>query len=163
MSDFAADFAIRQLHAGFIDAVWRKDADAFAELFTTDGEWKIAGMHMRGREEIRGSFGKLLGVCDKVRIILGLPQLDITGETAVGRVHVTELAKMMDGASAITLGCYYDQMAVEDGRWLFKWRHWGMFYRGPFELSGHFVDSPDFGPFPGLPEAEAPTYVRPKA
>ena len=53
MNDFlAAESAIQQLHARYIDAVWRKDADAFADCFAKDAEWKIAGMHMRGRTEI---------------------------------------------------------------------------------------------------------------
>ena len=51
MSDFvAAEAGIRQLHARFVDAVWRKDADAFAECFAHDGEWKIAGLELAAEE-----------------------------------------------------------------------------------------------------------------
>ena len=118
MTDFiAAECAIRQLHARFVDAVFRKDADAFGDCFAKDGEWKIAGLHMRGRAEIAGTFGKLLGICARVQIILGPPLLDVGQGTATGRIGVTELAKMKDGSSAMTIGIYYDRYVEEDGRW----------------------------------------------
>ena len=40
-----ADCAIRQLHARYIDAVWRKDIDAFVDCFAEDAEWKIGGIN----------------------------------------------------------------------------------------------------------------------
>ena len=53
MTDFAAtEAAIRQLHARYVDAVWRKDYVAFGDCFTTDAEWRIAGMVLHGRAEI---------------------------------------------------------------------------------------------------------------
>lgn len=163
MTDFvAADCAIRQLHARFLDAVWRKDADAFANCFAPDGEWKIAGLHMRGREEVGATFAKLLGACERVQIILGLPLLEVNGSTAVGRIQATEFAKMMDGTSAMTLGIYHDRYVEVEGRWLFQWRHWALHYRGPSDLSAPFVESPDYGAFPGLPDPDEPTFTRRK-
>jgi ketosteroid isomerase-like protein len=44
-----AEFAVRQLHDRYIDAVWRKDSESFGALFAKGAEWKIAGMHLRGR------------------------------------------------------------------------------------------------------------------
>ena len=83
MNDFlAAESAIHQLHAHYIDAVWRKDADAVAECFAKDGEWKIAGMHMRGRTEIGALFAKLLSSCARVRMILSTPILSVERNAA---------------------------------------------------------------------------------
>ena len=105
MNEFVvADSGIRQLHAHYIDAVWRKDAAAFAECFAKDSEWKIAGLHIRGRSDIGNQFARLLSVCARVRIILGEPILSMKQGTATGRIHVTELAKLRDGSSALTLG-----------------------------------------------------------
>lgn len=157
-----ADYGIRQLHSRYVDAVWRQDSAAFADCFSKNGEWKIATLHMRGREEIGGTFGKLLGVCERVQLILGIPLLDIGEGTATGRIHVTELAKMKDGTSAITIGIYYDRYVEEDGAWRFSWRHWGLHYRGPFDLSEDFTECPDYGPPPGLPGFDEPTYTRRK-
>jgi uncharacterized protein (TIGR02246 family) len=157
-----ADYAIRQLHGRCVDATWRKDADAFAGCFAENGEWKIAGMHLRGRTEIRDTFAKLLGACEKVQLILGIPVLEFGEGTATGRVQCTEFAKMMDGSSAMTIGIYYDRYVEEKGAWRFKWRHWGLHYRGPADLSAAFVGSPDYGPPPGLPGPDEPTFTRRK-
>lgn len=161
MTEFVvADSGIRQLHARFIDAVWRQDADAFADCFTEDAEWKIAGMHIRGRAEIGSKFAKLLSVCERVQLILGMPVLDVGQGMATGRIHVTELAKMADGSSAMTFGIYYDRYVDEGDRWRFQWRHWALHYRGPTDLSAPFVDCPEYGPHPGMPGADEPTITR---
>ena len=158
-----ADCGIRQLHARFADAVFRKDADAFAGCFALAGEWKIAGMHIRGREEIRGKFDTLLSPCARVQILTGTPVLEIGDDGVTGRLQMTELAKMADGSSALTLGVYFDRYVEEDGRWRFAWRHFGLHYRGPVDLSAELVPCPDFGPPPGMPAAEEPTLTRRKA
>lgn len=157
-----AECGIRQLHARFADAVARKDADAFAACFAQDGEWKIAGMHLRGRREISEAIARLLGYCQRVHLIVGTPLLDFGDGVATGRTAMTELAKRADGSSAMTLGTYYDRYVDEDGAWRFMRRHWTMHYNGPVDLSGPLIDSPDFGPPPALPGDDEPTYVRPK-
>lgn len=155
-----ADFGVRQLLARFDDAVWRKDSEAFASLFTEDGEWKIAGFHFKGRADLRAGFEKLLGLCKRVRIIQGLPLLEIGDGAASGRVSVTELTQMMDGSSAMALGTYYDWFVEAGDRWLFQKRHWGFHYRGPFDVSAPFTDYPDFGAPPNMPAPDQPTFVR---
>lgn len=155
-----AEYGIRQLHARFADAVWRKDAEAYADCFAEDAEWKIATMHIRGRADIGGTFAKLLAACARVQIIAGTPLLEIGQGTATGRIHVTELAKMVDGSSALTLGVYYDRYVEEAGRWRFQWRHFGLHYRGPTDLSAALVECPDYGPPPGMPGPDEPTFTR---
>lgn len=161
MTEFIeAECAIRQLHARFIDAAWRHDADTYADLFTDDGEWKLAAMHMRGKENIRETFAKLLGYTTRVQMILGTPLLEVSGATAISRTHCTELTKMPDGSSAMAIGIYYDRYVREGSQWLFKWRHFGLQYRGPIDFSAELVDAPDYGPFPGMPEPDEPTLTR---
>lgn len=156
------DAGIRQLHARFIDAVWRKDADAFAACFSATGDWKIAGLHLHGRSEIRETFGKLLGVCDRVMLVHGTPILDVVDGHVTGRLHVTEFAKMADGSAAMTMGVYYDRYVEESDRWRFEWRHFSLHYRGPSDLSADLVASPDYGPPPAMPGGDEPTLTRRK-
>jgi len=161
MTEFVvADSGIRQLYARFTDAVWRKDADAFANCFAEDGEWKLAGLHIRGRAEIGSIFAKLLSDCDRVLMIQGTPVLEVGQGTARGRIHVTELAKMADGSSAMTIGVYYDRYVEQGDLWCFQWRHFGLHYRGPTDLSAALVDCPDYGPPPGMPDPDEPTFTR---
>ncbi len=158
-----ADFEIRQLHARFINAVWRQDAADFASCFASDGVWKIAGMEMTGRDAIAEGCGKLLGRCEKIQLIVQPSILDIQGETAIGRHHMIEYAKMLnDGGSFMTFGIYYDTYALGNGHWFFQRRHWSMHYRGPMMMGGDFVNNEaDYGAFPGMPSMGEPTYVRP--
>lgn len=161
MSDlFDTDFQIRQLYARFVDAAFRQDGEAYAQLFTEDGEWKLGGMHMRGKEEIGATFSKLLGYTQKVNIIVGLPILEIKADEAIARVNCTEFTKMPDGSSAMAYGIYHDKFARVDGQWLFRWRHFSLHYRGPVDLSVDLVPSPDYGRFPTQPEWDEPTLTK---
>ena len=161
MTDFvAAESGIRQLHARCIDTIWRKDAKAFADCFAEDGEWKIAGQHMRGRAEIEGLFAKLLGLCDRVFTQNSTPILEVGDGEAFGRTYVLENAKLNNGQSATTIGIYYERFVETKDGWKFKWRHWSLQYRGPADLSAPFYESPDYGPPPGMPEADEPTTTK---
>lgn len=157
----SADCGIRQLHGRFMDAVWRQDAACFADCFSDDGVWKIAGKHMQGREVIADACVTMLGRCERIQLITLPAIIDLTEEGAAGRLHMIEFAKMRDGSSAMTIGIYHDRYVEQGGRWRYKWRHWSMQYRGPADLSAAFVDSPDYGAFPGAPGPDEPTYVRP--
>ncbi len=156
-----ADFGIRQLHARFIDAVWRQDADEFAACWTKDGLWKIAGMEVRGWAALVDACKLMLGRCRHIHLAMGPAILEADGDTVLGRLNVTEFTMMQDDSSALTFGWYHDRYAEEDGRWRFQTRHWSFKYRGPLDLSGGYIDTPDYGAFPGFPAPDAPTYVRP--
>ena len=161
MTEFiVADSGIRQLYARYIDAVWRKDADAFGRCFAADGEWKIAGMHLRGRAEISGTIARLLGGYERVLMTVSTPVLEVGAGRATGRVHCLEYAKFLDGTSVATIGIYYDRYVEEEGHWRFQWRQWALHYRGPVDLSAQFVNSPEYGPFPNMPSPDEPMSVR---
>jgi uncharacterized protein (TIGR02246 family) len=161
MTDFLnAECAIRQLHGRYMDAVWRQDSACFADCFASDGRWKIAGLDMRGRDEIRDGCGRLLGLCEKIQLVTLPAVLEVGDKKASGRVHMIEFAKMLDGGAAMTIGVYHDRYVEEEERWRYASRHWSFKYRGPPDLGAAFVDTPDYGPFPGMPEADEPTYAR---
>jgi len=156
----AADCGIRQLYARFADAVFRLDGDAFADCFSEDGVWKIAGMEIATRAVIREKFDLLLSTSAKVQIITGTPVLEVGEGEASGRIQLTELVKLKDGGSAITIGTYFDRYVEAGGVWRFSWRHFSLHYRGPIDLSADLVDSPDYGPPPAMPALDAPTLTR---
>ena len=158
MSDYlVADSAIRQLHARYVDAVWRKDFAAFADCFAEDAEWKIAGLHVRGRIHIRSQFEKFIAPSERVLMLLGMPILEVGSGTANGRIHVTEYVKLTDGRAARTIGVYYDRYVDEGDRWRFRSRHWNLHYRGPPDLSAPFHECEEYGPPPGMPGPDPST------
>jgi uncharacterized protein (TIGR02246 family) len=156
----AAESGVRQLHARYVDAVWRRDRESFLDCFAEDGEWKIAGMRMRGRAEIAAGYDKLLAASERVLMMLGPPVVQVEGDGVSARTPVTELIKLLDGRAVRTIGVYYERFVEQRGRWRFAWRHWDLFYYGPPDLSAAFYDSPDHGPPPAMPEPDAPTLTR---
>jgi len=152
MSDFAAaECGIRQLHARYMDAVWRKDAQSFAECFTEDGEWRISGMSLKGRAEIAETIGRILANARKVLITFRTPILAVGDGRASGRTYVTEQCSWLHRPPNISIGRYYEHFVREGDRWLFSWRLFQIHYSGPEDMSGEWHDQPDFGPPPGMP------------
>jgi hypothetical protein len=156
----AVESAIRQLHARCADAVWRRDTRAFVDCFAQSGEWKIAGLHLRGRAQIGDQFEKFMSPTERVLMSLGVPILQIGQGTASGRTPVTEIVKLVDGRAIRTIGVYYERFVGDGDCWRFSWRHWNLFYYGPPDFSAEFCASPDYGPPPGMPGADDPTLIR---
>lgn len=152
---------IGQLHARFVDAVFRQDIRQFADCFAADGLWKIAGREIVGREVIFIETGPMLGYCERIQLLAQQPLVELTDDGAIGRQQMVELSKMKDGSGAMTFGVYHDRYVQEDGQWLYARRHWTFKYRGPHDFSGSFVDTPDYGAFPNGPAEDEATYIRP--
>lgn len=161
MNEFVvAESAIRQLHARYVDAGWRKDVAAFLDCFAADGEWKIAGQHCRGHAQIADQFEKLVAPYERIVMLLGMPVLEVGQGTAVGRVPVTEILKLTSGDAFRTIGIYYDRFVAQEAGWRYQSRHFDLYYYGPPDFSAPFYDCRDYGPPPGMPEADDPTTVR---
>ena len=160
MSDFAAtEAAIRQLHAHYTDAVWRKDFDAFGDCFTEDCEWRIGGAILRGRKEIVAHAQPILSQFRFCLMTLRTPILEAGDGVASGRTYVTEQSVFADGRGFAPIGIYFERFVDQGDRWRFAWRLFQTQYAGPADLSGSFFDkNPDFGPPPNMPSLDAPTY-----
>ena len=161
MTDFVvAECMIRQLHARYIDAVWRKDIDAFVDCFAEDAEWKVGGQHLRGRDEVRGAITKFLEPIDRIAMMFSTPILEVGKGTAIGRTYVREFNKAKNGETASTVGIYYERFVEQGDRWRFQWRQWMLQYLGPPDLSADIYESKDYGAFPGMPGQDDPTVIR---
>jgi uncharacterized protein (TIGR02246 family) len=156
-----AECACRRLHARYADALWRKDPDSFAALFSEDAVWKVAGMQLRGRSEIRSAFAGFVANLDRSMMLFGDPVVEAGEGWATSRTLVTERNRFADGRTATTIGVYYERMAVEaDGQWRFTWRHWDLHYIGPPDFSAEPYPVKDYGPPPAMPAPDDPTTVR---
>lgn len=154
-----AESGIRQLYGRYADAVWRKDFDVFADCFSEDAVWKIAGRTVTGRAAIVDSFAASLEPSERVMMRVGIPLIELDGDTASGRVQVSELIKRKDGTAQRTLAIYYDRFVQRDGVWRFAWHHFSIYYLGPPDLSAPYLEVQEYGPPPGFPEPDDPTPV----
>ena len=92
----------------------------------------------------------------------GASTLKVGEGVATGRLQFTEYGKLKDGSSALRIGIYYDNFIEQAGHWRFQSRHLGLHYSGPTDLSAALVECPDYGPPPGMPGPDEPTFTRRK-
>ena len=148
---------MRRLHALCADAVWRKDGQAFAQCYSEDATWKIAGLTLQGHDAIGQALGELGAANERILMVFGSPILSINEGLLTGRTYAVEHVKRFDGTAASTIGVYYEKFAFVEGRCLFQWRHFDFAYFGPPDLSATFFPDPERGPPPAFPAADAPT------
>ena len=155
MTDFAAtEAAIRQLHARYIDAIWRKDAAALGQCFTHDAEWHLAAGPRQGRSDIvrfiSGSFARFR----RILMTFGTPILQVADKVASGRTYVSEDGVFADGTPYRLIGIYFERFADEGDCWRFTWRQFQSYYSGRADYSGEWPDVPDCGPPPEMPQLQ---------
>lgn len=153
----AAEIGVRRLHARCADAVWRKDRDAFVECFVPVGEWKVAGMHLRGHEAIAEGFDRFLALNERVLMSFASPILEVGQGTASGRTYTSETVKTLGGQGMCSIGIYYERFTETDAEWRFQWRHFDFCYFGPCDLSAPLFPFVDRGPPPALPDPNSAT------
>jgi len=157
----AAECGIRQLHARYADAVWRKDAAAVGICFAEDGEWRVGGAVMCGRQRVVAAMGNVFPRFTRILMTFRTPIVEL-GEagTASARTYVSENSVYADGTPFAPIGIYFERFVREAGDWRFKWRLFQTNYAGPPDLSGTFFDVPDYGAPPALPPLDEITIDR---
>jgi uncharacterized protein (TIGR02246 family) len=162
MQDFvAAECAIRQLHARYADAVWRKDPQSFGALFAEDAEWRVGGQIMRGRVAIEAFISGAFPLYCRILMTFRTPIVDLMPDgTAVARTYVTENSLFADGTPFAPIGIYFDRFKLVEGRWLFAWRMFQTHYIGEPDLKGEWYDMPEYGAPPGMPPLDEVTFDR---
>jgi hypothetical protein len=154
-----AECAIRRLQAEYCDAVWRLDFDAFGNCFTEDCEWRFAGDVLHGRKAIVEYSRKLMvGKFRGLFVTLRTPMLEVEGGKASGRTYFSAQNILADGRPYYPFGVYYERFVDDGDQWRFSWRFFQTLYAGPPDLSGPLFKDPGFGPPPGFPPDDVPTY-----
>jgi uncharacterized protein (TIGR02246 family) len=149
--------AIRDLHARYTDAVWRKDFSAFGQCFTPSAQWRIGGLDLRGRPQIEAAIEKILGNFRRVLITFQAPIVHVADDDVTARTYIQEQVARVDGTMNICIGRYYERFMFDEGRWRFSWRLFQRHYSGPPDFSGEFHEWDDYGAPPGMPPDDAPS------
>jgi uncharacterized protein (TIGR02246 family) len=133
---YAQDRAeIEDLMARYLFAMDWADYDAYAEMFTEDGELEYARGTAKGRDAIGESvraFKQAIGGIYKdskgnpalLRHIIAQTVIRIEGDRAFAVAFWWEMANDGPGdkPKAGTFGTYEDELVRQDGRWLFSRR-----------------------------------------
>ncbi len=156
MTDYLmAEAGIRQLHARYADAVFRKDFAAFADCFTEDAEWRLGSYVLRGPREAAAFLRERIGNSHWVLMNFRSPILEIGQGVATGRTYVTELNAYKNAAPGHTIATYYERFAERNGVWRRAWAFFQLHYMGAEDLSGTFYPQVDYGPPPAMPPEDA--------
>jgi uncharacterized protein (TIGR02246 family) len=156
MTEFhVAECMIRQLHAHYVDAVWRKDIDRFGDCFAEDCEWRIAGHVLQGRPAIVAFMSHVFPQFERILLTMRTPVLEVGEGVASARTYFTEQSKFADGRPMAAIGSYFERFVDEGDRWRFKWRLFQTEYASSPDFTGPFYENPEWGAPPAMPPLDA--------
>ena len=115
--------AIRERIESYNDAVFRNDADDWAECWAEDAAWQVGDNRAEGRTAIRDLWLKLMAGFDKAAMYVAHGSVAIQGDTADSRSYMLEMLKQTDGTERLVSGRYDDKLRRDaDGEWRFVGR-----------------------------------------
>lgn len=114
--------AIRERIDAYGDAVFRKDAEAWIACWCEDGVWRLPGIDVTGKAQIKAAWTGAMQAF-AVAGFFGAPgAIEINGEAAKARVYTQEILVDHAGKVRRILGAYDDRLLKEAGAWLFASR-----------------------------------------
>jgi uncharacterized protein (TIGR02246 family) len=113
--------AIHQLFVDYGRHLDAGDIDAYASLFTEDGEVMLGPMgRTQGRENIHALMSRVLdGRVGSTYHLISSPRVALDGDTATSEVMWTVIQRDAEGKPELTsLGRHIDKLRKVDGAWL---------------------------------------------
>jgi ketosteroid isomerase-like protein len=128
---------IEALRGEFTDAGMMRDYDRAASLFTEDGVVRIPHINEEAtREDIRARAEQLQGLLDFFVQNTHPGNIQLQGDTAVGRAYISELARFHDGRSQLNYAIYHDRYQRTPDGWKFTERVYEVRYLDTTPLAG---------------------------
>ncbi|MEU1287852.1 nuclear transport factor 2 family protein [Kitasatospora sp. NPDC005856] len=150
MNDFQAvadRVEITALQAEFTDAVMMRDRARLAALFTPDGVLRMPDVpiELTGPEQIRVGGEKLQEQWDFFIQNTHPGTITVDGDTATGRAHVHEIARLKNGFQGLNYAVYHDRYRRTADGWRFTERVYETRYLDTSPLTG---SAPNASPVP---------------
>jgi ketosteroid isomerase-like protein len=141
MSDLQAiadRFEIEALRSEFTDAVMMRDYDRLASLFKEDGVVRMPHINEEAvtREEIRAGVERLQGLLDFFVQTTHPGNIQLEGDTPVGRAYISELVRFRGGRSQLNYAVYHDRYQRTPDGWKFTERVYELRYLDATPLTG---------------------------
>ena len=129
---------IEALRGEATDAAMMRDYDRVASLFTNDGVVRIPhiGAEAVSREEIRAGSERLQALLDYFVQTTHPGTIQLDGDTASGRVYISELMRFSDGRSELNYAIYHDRYRRTSDGWKFTERVYEVRYLDHSPLAG---------------------------
>lgn len=142
LAHVADELAIRALASRYIDAVYRRDKDAWASTWAEESSWSVMGEILHGRDRIVEFWLQAMAMFSFVAMQMHSGSVEISGAQATGRWYITEHIIDQEGNRIMIVGVYSDRYVKEGGAWLFQQRRYDILYQGPPDLSGNAIGFP---------------------
>jgi ketosteroid isomerase-like protein len=143
VQEIADRVEIEALRDEFSDASMMRDWDRFASLFTDDGAWRMPhiGEELVTRQDIRAGVERLRALWEYFVQSVHQGTIELDGDTAVGRSHVSEFGRFRDGRSQLNYSLYHDRYRRTPDGWRFAERVYEVRYLDSTPLAGSAPDS----------------------
>ena len=113
---------IRELLAGYADAVTRQDLDGYLSCWTEDAIRTGPGGDCRGTDELRAQWHGVFEAVAQMAFFAQAGAIEVDGDHAAVRSHCLEYIGLRDGTSRRVVGEYTDRAVRVEGRWVFAER-----------------------------------------
>ena len=114
--------AIRERIEAYSDAVFRKDADAWIANWAEDGVWKLPGIDVTGKPQIKAAWVGAMSNFAVAGFFATPGSIEVRGDRASVRVYTQEVLIDHAGGVRRIIGAYADELVKTDGAWLFASR-----------------------------------------
>ena len=139
MHNLEDELALKNLMARYVDAVNRRDGDAWSATWAEDSVWNLLGSPVAGKDNILGLWQQMMSGFEFALMMPSSSLFEIDGDSASGHWYLHEYTRDLEGTASTILSRYVDTYVKQDGQWLFKTRDYGFIYNGPSDLSGTYT------------------------
>lgn len=133
------ELALRDLMARYVDAVNRRDGQAWAATWCEDATWNLLGSPVQGRDNIVGLWQQMMAGFEFAIMMPASCLLQVDGDQASGHWYLQEFTRDLEGNSAMVLSRYLDTYRRVDGQWLYQSREYSFIYQGSADLGGDYT------------------------
>ena len=138
MSNMEEELALGRLMARYVDAVNRRDGEAWAATWAEDASWNLLGTEVDGRANIVGLWQQMMAGFEFALMMPSSSLFEIDGDSASGHWYLQEYTRDLEGNSSTVLSRYLDTYSKQDGQWLYQSRQYSFIYHGAPDLSGSY-------------------------
>jgi len=139
MNTVEDELALQNLMSRYVDAVFRRDAEAWAATWAEDACWNLLGNDVVGRENIVGLWQQMMGGFEFALMMPSSCLFEISGDSATGCYYLQEFTRDLQGETATLVSRYIDTYSRVEGQWQYQSRKYEILYHGPTDLTGTFT------------------------
>ncbi len=135
----ADELALRELMSRYVDAVQRRDVEAWAATWDANGSWNLVGTEVSGKTAVVALWQQMMAGFEFALMLPSSCLFHIDGDHASGQWYLQEYTRDLDGNASSIVSRYLDTYTKRDGQWLYLSRQCELIYHGATDLSGSYT------------------------